>query len=315
MADSDGGVKRWLAYGCFGCLGLIGVLVLIAGGLTGTALIKARSEQVEDRVLTREVPVTPTPEAPTPEPGTPVGPAGREVPPTHGHVILDLRHSEFDIEPAEPGEPMRVEATYDIKTHELDESFETDADSTWTYRVSFRRSGSSLVAALKELFGGTRPEVRIFLPVDVPLSLDLRVGEGGSLVDFGGLWLTSADLDFAKGGVELRVSEPMRVPMERLSIRGSMGGFEVSSLGNASPRRLTVDYSMGGMDLDLRGQWVQDSEIVIRCSMGGGVVRLPRDVVIEGLDAPFNIQPDSEVPPPTLRFSVSSSMGEVEFRD
>ena len=104
--------------------------------------------------------------------------------------------------------------------------------------------------------------------------------------------------------------------MERLSIVGSMGGFEASSLGNASPRELEVDFSMGGMDLDLRGRWAGDSDISLRSSMGGGVLRLPRDVRIEGLATSRIGDPtETEVEPPTLRFSVSSDMGNLEILD
>lgn len=90
----------------------------------------------------------------------------------------------------------------------------------------------------------------------------------------------------------------------------------MSHIGNASPRRLEVGFRMGGMDLDLRGRWIADAEIDISGSMGGGSVRLPRDVVIEGirvggLEAPS----DPELKPPTLKFSTSSTMGELQFYD
>ena len=309
MAESG---KSWLKYGCFGCLGLVGLVVLLVAGAFGVALLQVRSEQVEEHILTPAVPLAAVaPETEAGEPGTLLPPQEGE-----GKVVLDLSHAEFDVVPGRPGEPLRVEATYDKKSYVLEETLETLEGLPWTYSVRFRRTaGSGLLNALKQLLGGTQPEVRVVLPVDVPLHLEARTGQGGVRMDIGGLWLKTADLDFSQGGFELRVSEPLRVPLERLTINGSMGGFAVSHLGNASPRRLEVDFSMGGMMLDLRGRWVNDSDISITTSMSGGVVRLPRDVVIEGLDGtPLEASPTDELRPPILRFSTSTSMGELEFQ-
>jgi hypothetical protein len=49
--------------------------------------------------------------------------------------------------------------------------------------------------------------------------------------------------------------------------------------------------------------------------MGGGMVRLPDNVHIEGLDrGSVRVEEDPEIPLPTLRFSASSQMGDLEFR-
>ena len=58
---------------------------------------------------------------------------------------------------------------------------------------------------------------------------------------------------------------------------------------------------MGGGDIDLRGRWVQDSHISFDSGMSGAQVRLPRDVLIEGIDrGSLSVEPDVEVRPPTL---------------
>jgi len=321
MADKG---KSWLKYGCFGCLGLVAALALIVVFLTAIAMFNVRSEKVEDRVFTQEVPGTskePVPskrrdipetaDSPVPSPSSEAAPR-----PTPGHVILHLSQGEFEIKPAPPGEPLRVEATYDTQSFELQESIDKEAASGWNYRVDFRQTSSSLLSPLKLLMGGSRPRVRILLPVDVPISLEAHMSEGGSEVELGGLWLTTADINFMRGGLELAFRTPLHQPMERLFIDCSMGGIKLSSLGNASPRLLKVDHSMGGLDLDLRGQWVQDANISITSSMGGGKVYLPRDVVIErvGAGRPL-LKDDTEVKPPTLKLSVSSRMGELTIID
>ncbi len=312
----------WFKYGCFGCLGVLGVIVLIAAIATGVAWQRSRSMQAEETVLTREVPSPPEalePPALAPDAIAADLPesADRLSRVTPGRVILDLSHAEFRIVPGPWGEPLRVEGKFDPDYYELQEQLEKGEDLGWTYRVSFRRKApSSLLTRLSEWFSGTSPEVRIVLPVDHPLHLDLKLRDGGTTADLGGLWLTSAEIGFARGGLLLTVSEPLRRPVERMSIHGGMGGLAITSLGNASPRRLEVQHSMGGLFLDLRGRWVQDSEASIDFSMGGGSVRLPENVNIKGLDEEqAGSRPEAEPGLPTLTISASSEMGNLEFRD
>jgi hypothetical protein len=164
---------------------------------------------------------------------------------------------------------------------------------------------------------GTSPTVKVVLPVDVPLDLDVRASQGGLEMELGGLWLRTAEIKFSQGGVFMAVSQPLREPMERLSISGSMGGLATSNLGNASPRVLDIDFTMGGGVLGLRGAWRNDSQVSIAASMGGGRVLLPKDVAIEGVET-STPRPKStlELPLPTLRFTVSeSTLENLEFDD
>jgi hypothetical protein len=149
--------------------------------------------------------------------------------------------------------------------------------------------------------------------VDVPLALDLELEDGGSNVELGGLWLTEADIRFSRGGFNLQVSEPLREPMENLSLEGMMGGFNAQELGNASPRNLQVDFRIGGMNLDLSGRWMEDSDIFLRWDMGGGKVHLPANVVVVGVDGIEGAGPGGEVPPPTLEFRLSGDMDDMKF--
>jgi hypothetical protein len=292
MPASSG--KSWLKYGCGGCLAVIGLVVLLAVGLAGVAAIRARSEQVEDRVLTQELATGAAAAADS-------GGASAEP----GRVILDLSHAEFDVRPAPPGEPIRVDARYDRGSYELVETLETGPDGGWTYRVRFRRTTSGLLTWLEEMFGGTRPDVRVLLPADVPMDLELRLAEGASKVELGGLWLHAAELTLEKGGFEVAIGEPLREPVERFVLRASMGGLELESLGNASPRNLDVEVSMGGFELDLGGHWLADAAISIDSRMSGTEVRLPRGVRIEGLEGSA-IGPlvEPETPLPRLTFEV-----------
>ena len=299
MAGSEGSGRKWLACGCLGCLAIVVAVLLLIASFFGTAWVGVRNEQVAERTLEPRI-----------EAGEAIGPEAAIKP---GRVVLRTTSGEFHLKPARRGESLRVEATYDENTYELREHFEPGGER-WTYEIEFERKSSMLMSLLKAMVGGAGSRVEIYLPEDVPLELEVHVRQGGGQIDLGGLWLTSVEIDCTQGGFELAVSKPLREPMESLVLHGSMGGFSADGLGDASPRRLEVDWSMGGMELDLRGKWVVDSDISIRTRQGGASVMLPRDVEIVGLETRgVALRGDEETPRPTLTFSVSATQGELEI--
>jgi len=319
-AMAESGRKKWLAYECFGCLGVLGLVVLLVGAFAGLGALRARSEKIVEKEFTREMPSVAIEAAPA-APSAPQAPAD---PPVQrqleevrgaGRVVLELRKgNEFVVKPARPGEPLHVSATFDESTYSLTETFQEPSDGPWVYTVVFERTASGLVTAVKELISGNRPEVEVLIPEGVPIELEVRAAEGGLIVDLGGLWLTEADFFVDKGGLILDVSRPLARPMERLGLEASMGGLVAESLGNASPRELTVGLHIGGMSLDLDGEWITDSDISISLRMGGGRVELPRNVLIEGLDdRGIGTMERPEIAPPTLRFSVEGDPDDIEF--
>jgi hypothetical protein len=299
MADSERTGRKWLTCGCLGCLAIVVAVLLLIASVFGTAWLGARNEQVAERTL---------------EPRIPAGdPAAPETGGKPGRVVLDLRAGEFVIRPARRGESLHVEARYDERTYDLREHFDPGGER-WTYELDFEGKGSMMMGILKAIVGGTGSRLEVYLPTDVPLELVVNIRQGGSEVDLGGLWLTSGEIEYSQGGFALEFSEPTREPMESLVIHGAMGGFAAAGLGHASPRRLEVECRMGGMNLDLRGNWVTDSEIAISTSQGSGAVHLPRGVEIVGLDTGrVGLRGGDETPGPTLTFSVSSQQGELEF--
>lgn len=313
----EGDVKRWLKYGFFGCLGCLGLIVIVVGLTVGTAWFRAKSEKPEERVLTHPVPAAPIEPIEPVESRQPGTASSLPRSASQGTLALELQDGEFHIQPGVAGEPIRVEATFDKTSYDLVEKSETLADGTWAYRIEFRRTKpeSFVRHVVQQMFSSIRPSVRVFLPPDAPIALEARVERGGLEIELGGTRVVSAVINVSIGGVELKVSEPLADPMERLAFTSNMGGGELQSIGNASPRILEVEAQMGGVELDLGGAWRADSEIKLHGSMGGMSVQLPSGVRIEGVPgrAPEGPQSD-ELKLPTLRFSASSEMGEVEFR-
>jgi hypothetical protein len=292
----------WLKYSSLGCLGLVALLLMVVLVVSGTAYLTARPEQLEDRVLTPE----------TPQESAGEVSAG-------GRVVLTFQEADVHIQPADSGEPLRVEGRYDVNAFALEGGFVPgmEVDGTWTYRATFGRAErSGAFSGLVSLVRGSTARIDVFLPAGVPIDLVLNMREGKAVVRLGGLWLRTADVEFGSGAFELSVDEPLREPMESLAIRTTAGGALLNHLGNASPRRLDVSYRMGGIDMDLGGRWLADAEISIDGGAGGGVLHLPSGVILEGLDLGGIEAPTvPELTPPTLRFSVSTGMGRLELSD
>jgi len=289
-------------YGCLGCLGLVALVLVVVLVVSVVAVVTARPEQVEDRVL---IPASPDEVS---------GDSLRGV-----RIALEIREAELHVEPVDPGEPWRVEARYDVNAFSLEEELDagTENDDAWGYRVRFGKGDlPGVFSGLVALARGSTARINVFLPTDVPIDLSLDMKEGGAVVRLAGLWLRTADVDFESGAFELSVDEPLREPMESLSIRVARGGALLNSLGNASPRHLDVAYNTSGIDMSLRGRWLRDAEINISGGMGGGVLHLPHGVIIEGLDRGGIDAPDPPEPmPPTLRFTLSTGMGKLELAE
>lgn len=300
MSSRSGCLKPVL----FGCLGLILLIAIIVGVGAFMALNGVKNEQVADTEL-------------TPSSGEAIDPAHlAALARRSGRVELLLGQGEFIVQPGEPGAGVKVKARFDQSAHELLDTLEVLPDSTWVYRVEYRQTISGLESLLRAVFGGNQESrVEVYLPPDVPIDLVLDVKQGGGEAELGGLWLRDATITYGQGGFELAVSEPLREPMGRLVIAGSMGGFEVTRLGNASPRYLGIDCNMGGGEVDLSGQWLNDANIDLKVRMGGMAVLVPVGVQVNGApvqgDDPQLRATDPEVSLPALSISVDQSMGEV----
>ncbi|RKZ18876.1 hypothetical protein DRQ50_03255 [bacterium] len=302
MKERPGVLKSCL----FGCLGLFGLFVLFLVIMAVLAGISMKDKRPMDTVL--------APEALAPKAVI----ADAELSTIHpGRLILDVSQGELIIKPARPGEQLNVRVKYDAEVHEVVENYEVAPDSSWVYELRFHRTMPGMQALFRQIMaGGGDASVVVRIPADLPVGLEIRLRQGGFEAELGGLWLTHADIDYSQGGFALEFDEPVREPMDHLVIHGSMGGFGAAGLGNASPRSLVVDCRMGGADIGLDGAWLQDCDIRLKVRMGGMDVRVPDNVVVQGVETlPDDLElAPGEVPLPVLRFSIDQEMGEIDVR-
>ncbi len=285
--------------GCLGCLGFLAIILLIVGVIALFAWNDSKTSDPKNEVVQ---PLE------SDEGFLATGHGGR--------VVLNLSNGDFQIRAAEPGQGLRMDVVYDDALFDMTQDFKTLPDSTWSFEVGFFRTSTGMRAFLQSVFSkGPSAKVTIYLPPEVPVELVGKISQGALEGDFGGLWLSSIDLELAKGGFVLDVSQPMREPVEHLRITSSMGGMEVDNLGNASPLNLNISCKMGGGQVNLDGAWRNDCNVDLAVKMGGISVLVPPEVkVLRGNEESGTLaEANSEVEKPTLRFQVRQQYGEIEI--
>lgn len=317
---SGGPKSGCLKTGCLCCIGVIAVCVLVLVVIAVVALALGPPErEVERPELTRELPVAPPRAADRPEPGSVAPPQAWAGEP--GRVVLDLSMGRFEVVAGKAGDPIRVDGKYDSGSYELTESLEREGETGWVYRLSFGRK----VSWIRELFSDRAGDnlVRLVLPAEAPIVLEGRIGIGESELELGGLWLIRTDLDLGVGEHTIEFHRPSPLPMEQFRIAGSVGDIRVVRLGNASPRSVRVSSRIGALDLDLRGQWQNDAEVVARGGIGEFVIRIPDQVsvVVDRASVRLgetNLRALQGLPPPgeglaTLSLEITGGIGELRI--
>ena len=322
MAEERSRGRGCLKFGCVGCAVLVGVPLIVILALTGANLVTRTAPDQREESFSYEIAHAPgaTPPGSAGEPDRDPLPEGALPPPPGagvGTIELDVRYAELIVVPGRPGEPIRVEADYDVAKFELAQSFAERDGGDWTYRLEFGLRRSLWLS----MFGTSSNRVRLIVPPDVPFRVRGEVRMGAGEMEFGGLAVRSIDLECRMGGVVLAFSDPLPEPMERLALSGRMGGGEIDGLGNASPHLVTIHQRMGGLELDLHGVWRNDAEIRLDFGMGGASVLSPDGanlVVGERSLSMGEIQVadlgDVDPALPTITVHVHGRMGGVDIR-
>ncbi|MCB1033795.1 MAG: hypothetical protein KDD47_08180 [Acidobacteria bacterium] len=340
-AENSSKSRGCFKFGCIGCLGvialLVGLPVLLAliGFFVGTP--DPEFEQVD---VTQPLPAgeviegnleDPSTEVPLAPPGTAVPTEdlagenrqvldlGTEAVPPAGTIRLDLGLGEFTVQPAPPGEGVRIEGDYDRASFDLEESFTEQPDGTWEYAIELHQR----VSWLRRFWSSqdVRNELTVYLPRHHPIALVGKMSTGKSELELGGLWLTEVELQLATGDHTLRFSEPTEKPLERLQLEGKFGEIDLVGIGNASPAWARLEGQFGEYRVDLGGAWRDDGEVDLQFQFGECRVRLPEGVRIEvertsmafgerRLELPEgqDALPDSA---PTLSLRLEGSFGEM----
>jgi hypothetical protein len=294
-------VRERFKRACLAGAGLAALALLVVLALGGTFLVQHFSESPEDATVSRMIGSSPS-----------------SSPPRPGRVVLSLSSAYVTVSAGPSGEPVRVESEFDPEVFELSHEYEENGEGGWVYRVDFHERTNFHVSVVRIWLGRRKPEVRVVLPRDVPIALEARMRGGYLALDLAGLALTTVDLELNRGVLGLLVSEPLASPLDRLSLQGRMGTMSLLSLGNASPRELSVTHGIGAAYVDLQGHWIADADVSFQVAFGSGNLQLPRGVRVEGVDrhdTGLVVPSDEELSPPTVRVHTHHDIGDIRILD
>jgi hypothetical protein len=281
-------ITPWHLKAVFACVGSI---VLAVGAI---CVVQHLSEKPEAHLLSHDAP-----------------PAGLR----QGKVVLSLSSAMVMLAAGPPGGPLRVESSFDPDVYTLVQQFQEGDTDDWTYRLDFHEKSVLHISVIGIWLGKRSPEVTVLIPPDLPFDLEAKMDGGHLVMDFANLALSTADVELDRGVLLISASDPMDVPMKRMSVRSRIGTMRLDRLGNASPATLDVQHRLGVAQVYLDGPWRADAEIDFQVAFGTGELRLPADVRIDGLGRPLEIPAEREIPLPTLRIGTHSVVGGIRVTD
>lgn len=123
-------------------------------------------------------------------------------------------------------------------------------------------------------------ELRLGLPTNVRLDLDLQLGGTESRLDLGGLMLQSLRLECGATDANVMFSQPNRARMSDLTIDVGAADLLAFHLANANADQIRVHGGVGVADLDFGGTWSRDLTVDAKLAVGKLILRVPSDVGI-----------------------------------
>lgn len=127
--------------------------------------------------------------------------------------------------------------------------------------------------------GGRQNQVaNIQFSPQADLNLSLAIGAAKSVVDFGGLRLSSLVLETGASQTEVRFSKRNAMRCTAAVFRAGAAELTVLGLGNSQCDRVTFSGGVGSVVLDYSGAWSGNAALEATLAMGGLIIRLPRTI-------------------------------------
>src|SRR5688572_22745554 len=271
----------FVGVGCFSIVAL-GVLALVI------AVVWARSTlaDVGDTTPTKVERTIALPEIPTPAPNAAGAAAGSPSPaPEPLRLTVDLEEGQFTVQPGPPGSQVQVQGMFSPNLYELTEDRAAADGGPARTTIRFRSKAPAWARVLAGFGGesGSRPQLTVIIPQDVPIELNLRLSMGESRVDLGGLALRNLDVEVSMGEHRIDFARPVTGELGRVRLDANMGNIAVSNLGNARALAVEASGNMGNLTADLGGAWQPgaDPELQFSHNMGELTVRVPMGIRLD----------------------------------
>jgi len=255
---------------------LIGVVVLVAAFLMGPVEVSPTSKELQQEIpwaaavdSTGAIPETTYLSR---RPGSPVL-----------NVVLQFEEGHFEVVPGLPGEAIHLEADYDEGAYGLTPHYREGLPEGDRFELVFESTAS--MPGLRQLIHREDDiqdnRIRVYLPPNVPMRLDIKMRKGDAQFDFSGLSLVSLHLDTKMGSTQVEIDRQNPIDMEICDIRSEMGEMRFYGIGYAAPQALQFKGRMGDFQLDLEGPGRKIVDARFEILMGELRVEVPADVALE----------------------------------
>jgi len=142
-----------------------------------------------------------------------------------------------------------------------------------TLGLQSRKSGAIGVSTVT-----AKQDAAIAFSPQADLALSFSLGAAQSVVDFGGLRLSSLSVETGASQTEVRFSRPNAMRCTLAAFRAGAAELTVRGLGNSRCDRVTFEGGVGSVLLDYTGSWTGDAALDAKLAVGGMTLRIPRSV-------------------------------------
>ncbi|MBI5266058.1 MAG: hypothetical protein HY851_02385 [candidate division Zixibacteria bacterium] len=184
------------------------------------------------------------------------------------------------VRPVSTADAARIDARYDADRIDLDVDYRVRGE-TGRLDIESEHHGSNVETDDNQL--------TLNLSDKLPTDLSLKIGAAEGDVDLGGIPLSRLDLDIGAASGVISFSKPNPQRLEEASISIGASSANLRNFGNANFDRLTCKVGAASSDLDFRGEYHGESEIILSVGVASAEVILPIGVPIrvESSDSHF----------------------------
>ncbi len=194
-------------------------------------------------------------------------------------IVCELGAGEFTIRPKDMTEAAIVDVTYNSR----------DLDCIIDYSEKGSRGYLSLESDHRRSnHMDTEDNIwDITVSTKYPVSIEMDIGACEADFDLGGIPIKELSLDIGAASGVLEFSAPNPERLKEMDIDAGATSLELRQLGNANFEYLNFDGGVGSFELDLRGEYKDESTVSIDVGLGSVEITMPEGV-------PFRIETDGD---------------------
>lgn len=189
------------------------------------------------------------------------------------NLDLDFGVGELRISPGSGADVAVIDLDRDLSYVRETFEYETRGGTSYVTLESRPRNKSHNLNSRDNLWDMT-------LSNRYPTEARLEIGVCEADVELGGLPLTELTLEMGAASGTVSFSEPNPRRMRELKVEAGASSLKLLDLGNARFDLMTFSGGAGSFDLDFRGQYEGESEVVVDVGVASADIILPEGVAV-----------------------------------